>query len=82
MFEFQTWERLSYVVTVIGLPFAIGVFLWQQRKERLAEEEALHQRLNAANADFLKLVLDRADLQLLRRLAVEVGRAQPQEGKP
>lgn len=67
MLDLQTWERLSYMVTVIGLPFAIGVFLWQQRKERLAEEEELHQRLNAAYTDFLKLVLDNADLQMLRR---------------
>ena len=67
MFDLQAWEFLSYVVTVIGLPFAIGVFLWQQHKERLAEEEELHQRLNAAYTDFLKLVLDNADLQMLRR---------------
>lgn len=62
----QTWELLSYMVTVLGLPFAIGVFLWEQRKERQAEEEELHQRLNAAYTDFLKLVLDNADLQMLR----------------
>jgi hypothetical protein len=67
MFALETWERLSYMVTVFGLPFAIAVFLWQQRKERLAEEEELHQRLNAAYTDFLKLVLDNADLQMLRR---------------
>ncbi|TCJ14720.1 hypothetical protein EZJ19_09055 [Parasulfuritortus cantonensis] len=63
----ETWELLSYVVTVVGLPFAIVVFLWEQRKERLADEEELHQRLSAAYTDFLKLVLDNADLQLLRR---------------
>lgn len=67
MFDLQTWELMSYMVTVVGLPFAIAVFLWQQRKERLAEEEELHQRLNAAYTDFLKLVLDNADLQMLRR---------------
>jgi len=67
MFELQTWERLSYMVTVIGLPFAIAVFFWEQRKERQAEEEALHQRLNTAYTDFLKLVLDNADLYMLRR---------------
>lgn len=54
------------MVTVVGLPFAIAVFLWQQRKERLAEEES-HQRLDAVYTDFLKLVLDNADLQMLRR---------------
>jgi hypothetical protein len=30
-------------VTVIGLPLAIGVFLFEQRKERENEEEELHQ---------------------------------------
>lgn len=63
----ETWERLSYMVTVIGLPFAILVFLWEQRKERLADEAELHQRLSAAYTDFLKLLLDNADLQLLQR---------------
>jgi hypothetical protein len=62
----ETWELLSYIVTVVGLPFAIAVFLWERRKERQAEEEELHQRLSAAYTDFLKLVLDNADLQLLR----------------
>lgn len=36
----ETWELLSYVVTVIGLPLAIGIFLYEQRKERENEEEA------------------------------------------
>jgi len=66
MLALETWELLSYVVTVVGLPFAIAVFLWERRKERQAEEEELHQRLSAAYTDFLKLVLDNADLQLLR----------------
>ncbi|MFZ5482922.1 MAG: hypothetical protein ACOZB0_01720 [Pseudomonadota bacterium] len=62
----ETWELLSYVVTVVGLPFAIAVFLWEQRKERQNDEEELHQRLAETYADFLKLVLDNADLRLLR----------------
>ena len=62
----ETWERLSYIVTVVGLPFAIAVFLWEQRKERLVDEEELHLRLSAAYTDFLKLLLDNADLHLLR----------------
>ena len=35
----ETWELLSYVVTVVGLPMAIFVFLFQQRKERENEED-------------------------------------------
>ncbi len=61
------WETLSYVVTVIGLPFAIIIFVWEQRKERRNEEEEIYQRLSDEYREFLKLVLDNADLQLLRR---------------
>ena len=63
----ETWEFLSYVVTVIGLPFAIVVFIYEQRKERQNEEEEIFQRLSDEYREFLKLVLDNADLQLLRR---------------
>ncbi len=63
----ETMEMLSYVVTVLGLPLAIGVFVHEQRKERLNEEEELYQRLSDEYADFLKLALEHADLQLLHR---------------
>ncbi len=56
----------SYVVTVVGLPFAITVFLLEQRKERQGEQEEIYQRLSDEYREFLKLVLDNADLQLLR----------------
>lgn len=60
-------ELASYVVTVIGLPGAIYVFVHEQRKERDSEEEEIHQRLSDDYVEFLRLVLDHADLQLLRR---------------
>ena len=60
-------ELLSYVVTIVGLPLAIYVFILEQRKERHNEEEEIHQRLSDDYMDFLRLVLDHADLQLLRR---------------
>lgn len=63
----EIWETLSYVVTVIGLPFAIIVFLMEQRKERQNEQEEIFQRLSDEYREFLKLVLDNADLHLLRR---------------
>jgi len=63
----EKMEFLSYVVTVVGLPFAIVVFLLEQRKERRNEEEEIYQRLSDEYREFLKLVLDNSDLQLLRR---------------
>ena len=39
-------EALSYIVTVVGLPFAIAVFLYEQRRERQNEEEEIYQRLS------------------------------------
>lgn len=75
----ETWELLSYVVTVIGLPFAIAVFLWEQRKERQNDDEELHQRLAETYADFLKLVLDNADLRLLRSRPDEVALTEEQQ---
>lgn len=64
---FLEWlEAGSYVVTVVGLPFAIAVFLYEQRRERQNEEEEIYQRLSDEYAEFLKLVLQNADLQLMR----------------
>ena len=63
----ETMEMLSYVVTVVGLPLAILTFVWEQRKERHNEDEEIFQRLSDEYREFLKLVLDNADLYLLRR---------------
>jgi len=63
----EQMELLSYVVTVIGFPLAILTFVWEQRKERQNEEEEIFQRLSDEYREFLKLVLDNADLHLLRR---------------
>jgi len=60
----ETWELLSYVVTVIGLPLAIFVFFFEQRKERDNEEEAVYQLLSDNYQDFLKVALDNPDLRL------------------
>ena len=63
----EIWEILSYVVTVVGLPFAIAIFIYEQRRERKNEEEEIFQRLSDEYREFLKLVLDNSDLHLLRR---------------
>jgi hypothetical protein len=68
---FLEWgELLSYVITIVGLPLAIYVFLSEQRKERQNEEEEIHQRLSDEYNDFLKLVIDNSDLQLLSKTGV------------
>lgn len=63
----ENWELASYIVTVIGLPLAILVFLYEQRKERENEDEEAYQLLSDAYTDFLKLVLAHPDLQLRTR---------------
>lgn len=63
-------ELGSFVVTVFGLPFAIWVFLVQQRAERENEEEEAYLHLADAYNDFLKVVLANSDLQLRTQTAL------------
>ena len=60
----ETWELLSYVVTAIGLPLAILVFLYEQKKERDNEEEEVYQLLSDNYQDFLMVALGNPDLRL------------------
>ena len=61
----EWWELGSYVITVFGLPYAIVLFWYEQRRERQTEEEEIYQRLSDEYADFSKLLLDNADLRLI-----------------
>ena len=71
------WELASFVVTTLGLPFAILFFAWEQRKERDNEEEEPYQLLSNAYNDFLRVVLAHPDLHLRTNepLVEPVGRA-------
>lgn len=60
----ETWEMLSYIVTVVGFPMAIFVFLFEQRKERENEDEEVYQLLSDNYQDFLKVALEHPDLRL------------------
>lgn len=55
---------MSYIVTVVGLPLAILVFLYEQRKERDNEEEEVYQLVSDNYHDFLKVALANPDLRL------------------
>lgn len=65
LYDPQFWEVASYFVTVVGLPFAIAVFIWEQRRERQNEDEEIYQRLSEEYAEFSKLLLENADLGLM-----------------
>jgi hypothetical protein len=64
MLDLETWELLSYIVTAVGLPLAILVFLYEQKKERDSDDEEVYQLLSDNYQDFLKVALDNPDLRL------------------
>ncbi|HXU94115.1 MAG TPA: hypothetical protein VFP33_10735 [Gallionella sp.] len=64
MSTLETWELLSYVVTVVGLPLAIAVFIFEQHKERDNEDEEVYQLLSDNYQEFLKIALANPDLRL------------------
>ena len=64
MTTLEIWELLSYVVTVVGLPLAIAVFIFEQHKERDNEEEEVYQLHSDNYQEFLKIALENPDLRL------------------
>lgn len=79
--QLETWELLSYIVTVFGLPLAIASFMFEQRKERENEEEEVYQMLSDAYTDFLKLVMSNPDLKLRSQCSIEHLSEEQQERK-
>ena len=64
MSALDTWELLSYVVTVVGFPLAIFVFAYEQRRERESEDESVYQLLSDNYQEFLRTALQHPDLKL------------------
>lgn len=75
----EIFELLSYVITVIGLPFAIIIYLYDKKKERENEEEEIYEKLSDEYADFLKLVLENSDLHLSSHKTVELNEEQKEK---
>jgi len=79
VFDPGFWETASYVVTVIGLPLAIVIFFFEQRRERHNEEDEVYQLLSNAYNDFLRVVIDNPDLRLRSQAATPDLTAEQQE---
>ncbi|MGZ8981919.1 MAG: hypothetical protein ACXW2G_03380 [Burkholderiaceae bacterium] len=79
MFDLGSWELASYVVTVVGLPLAIVIFFFEQRRERGNEEDEVYQLLSNAYNDFLRVVIDNPDLRLRSQSATLDLSAEQQE---
>jgi hypothetical protein len=60
----DTWQLLANIVTVFGLPLAIFIFFFEQRKERDNEESEVYQALSDNYQDFLRTALEHPDLRL------------------
>jgi hypothetical protein len=71
-------EALSYVVTILGFPGAIAVFAYEHRRRSANEENEIHRNLSEEYDNFLRLVLDNADLLLLRRSSAPPGLTEEQ----
>ena len=69
---------LSYVVTILGFPVAIFVYVTEERRRRANEEKALHRQLSEEYDNFLRLVMENADLLLLRRSNLQYPRTEEQ----
>ncbi len=77
----QMLEAASYLVTVVGLPLAILVFVHDRRRERQSDEEEIYLRLSDEYSDFMRLVIGNADLRLLSREPVGGFTEEQQERK-
>ena len=55
-------EALSYLVTILGFPIAIFVFVYEHRRRLSNDENELHRQLSEEYDNFVRLTLDNADL--------------------
>ncbi len=71
MWNLETWELASYVVTVVALPFAILVFIYERQKDRQLEEEEIYQKLSDEYSELEQLLLQNSDLYLFSKTKID-----------
>ncbi len=68
MFDFNSftqWMELgSYIATVFGIPFAIVVFIHQERKERRIEQQEIYDKLMAHYTEIQEKLFEFPELDL------------------
>lgn len=61
--SFLEWmELLSYVATVVGIPFALWTFIVQEKKERQNEQEEIYDKLMAHYAEIQEKLFEYPEL--------------------
>lgn len=58
----QWFEWLSYVATIVGIPMALYAFMYEERKERQAEQEEIYDKLMDHYDDILLRLFEHPDL--------------------
>ena len=58
----ETLEVMSYVVQIVGLPGAIYLFLMEQAKERLTEQQEIDGQLKEQYNHILDILIDHPEL--------------------
>ena len=68
-------------LTIVGPPFAIGVYIHDRCRERQNDEEEIFLRLSDEYADFMRLVIDNAGLHRLSPAAKDPFSEEQQQRK-
>lgn len=64
-YTFLEWmELLSYVATVIGIPMAIVIFVYQEKKERQNEQEEIYDKLMGHYTEIQEKLFEHPELDV------------------
>lgn len=64
-YSFLEWmELLSYVATVIGIPMAIVIFVYQEKKERQSEQEEIYDKLMGHYTEIQEKLFEHPELDV------------------